>query len=472
MRHRPILCLALSLTPLVTDAQESPDAPALYNQYCAQCHGATLQGGNGQSLVDGIWNFGAGGGSIRRNIKHGITHLGMPAYESALDDGQIRALTDYILAKEKEGGAEKPPVPEEVQTHDYVLAIDHFAKDLDTPWSIAFLDDDTALITERPGRLRIVKDGTLAADAISGTPEVLAEGQSGLLDVAVDPEYQDNGWVYLAYGHGLEKRPGEDRAPAMTRLVRGQIKGNAWVKEETIFEAPADTYLTGRVHFGCRIIFDAEGHLYFSIGERGSEEHAQNLSLPNGKIHRINRDGSIPEDNPFVGRDGAMPSIFAYGNRNPQGLAFDPATGRIWETEHGPMGGDELNTIRPGKNYGWPVITYGRNYNGEPVSNLTRKEGMEQPSFYWRPSIAVCGLDVYRGGEFPKWAGAVLAGALRYESVAVLQVEDDRVMHEEVILKNVGRVRDVAVGPDGAIYVVTNSPGAVLRLTRKADRSY
>ncbi len=464
--------LSLALAPTAAFGQDAPDAPALYQQYCAQCHGATLQGGNGQSLVDGIWNFGGGGSSIRRNIKHGITHLGMPAYETALDDDQIRSLTDYILNAEKEGGAERPPVPTEVQTHDYNVAVEKWVENLEIPWSIAFLDNDTALITERPGRLRLVKGGKLDEKPIANTPDVLAEGQGGLLDVAVDPDYANNGWIYLAYSHGLDNKDEDGKTPSMTRIVRGKLEKGKWTAESPIFEAPKDTYLVSGVHYGCRIIFDAEGHLYFSIGERGSQDHAQDLTRPNGKVHRIHPDGTIPTDNPFVNTPDAIPSIYTFGNRNPQGLAYHAASNMIWESEHGPMGGDELNTIRPGKNYGWPVITYGRNYDGKPVSDITRNEGMEQPSYYWRPSIALCGLDVYTGSQFPKWTNALLVGALRYESVAVLQIEDNRVMHEEVILKNAGRVRDVSAGPDGAIYVVTNSPDAVLRLTANGERSY
>ncbi len=474
MNARAILSLGLSvaLAPTVAFAQDKPDAPALYQQYCAQCHGATLQGGNGQSLVDGIWNFGGSSGSIRRNIKHGITHLGMPAYEGAMEDDDIRALTDFLLAKEKEGGAEKPPVPSEVQTQDYIVGVETWVEGLDTPWGMAFLDDDTALITERPGTLRLVKGGKLADAPITGTPVVHAEGQGGLLDVATDPDYIDNGWIYLAYSHSLEPNEEGGKRPAMTRIVRGKLKDGAWTEEQTLFEAPKDTYVVSGVHYGCRIVFDAEGHLYFSIGERGSQDHAQDLSKPNGKVHRIHRDGTIPDDNPFVKTAGALPSIYTYGNRNPQGLAVSKATGLLWESEHGPMGGDELNVMASGKNYGWPVITYGRNYNGSSVSDLTRKEGMEQPRHYWRPSIAVCGIDIYTGSQFPKWENAVLVGALRYESVAVLQTEGDHVLHEETILKNVGRVRDVVTGPEGAIYVVTNSPNAVLRLTARGERSY
>lgn len=463
-----VACLFLPTSG--SHAQPGPDGKALYGQYCAQCHGAELQGGNAQSMLDGIWQFGEGKGYVARNIKHGITHLGMPAYESTLDDAQIEAITDFILNAEKERGVTRPAPPEEVQTLDYVVDVEQWVTGLEIPWGIAFPDADTALVTERPGRLRIVKNGKLDPKPVSGTPEVVVEGQGGLLDVAVDPDYAENGWVYLAYSHGLTG--GSERVPSMTRIVRGKVENGAWKNEQVVFEAPRESYLTGRVHFGCRIVFDDAGRLYFSIGDRGSQDMAQDLGVPNGKVHRVNRDGSIPADNPFVNTPGAMPSIFSYGNRNPQGLAWHSGDGLLWANEHGPMGGDELNAIRAGKNYGWPVITYGRNYNGTEVSSIRRKEGMEQPSFYWLPSIAVCGMDVYSGSQFPEWEGALLVGALKYESVAVMQVDEDRVMHEEVILKNAGRVRQVVAGPDGAVYVLTNSPDAILKLTKKSDRTY
>lgn len=468
----PIASMIALVPAALAPAQDAPDPAALYQQYCAQCHGENLEGGNAQSMVDGVWNYGAGSNYIARNIRNGITHLGMPGYGETLDDSEIRALTEFILSAEEERGAVKPPPPEELQTLDYNVAVEPWVEGLDVPWGIAFADADTALVTERPGPLRVVRDGVLDPAPVVGTPAVLAEGQGGMLDVAVDPDYAGNGWVYLAYSHALDAGEEEGRAPAMTRIVRGKIDDGEWRDQEVLFEASPETYLVGRVHYGSRIVFDADGLLYFSIGERGSEEDAQKLDRPNGKVHRIHRDGSIPEDNPFVDTPGALPSIFSYGNRNPQGIAIHPDSGVIWANEHGPMGGDELNTIGAGKNYGWPEITYGRNYNGQIVSEHTRKEGMEQPAYYWLPSIAVCGMDVYTGSQFPRWEGALLVGALKYESVAVLQVEGDRVMHEEVILKNAGRVRQVKAGPDGAIYVLTNEPGAVLKLTKKSERSY
>lgn len=451
---------------------EAPNAAALYQQHCAQCHGVNLEGGNAQSMLNGIWQFGDEAGYISRNIKHGITHLGMPAYEAVLSDREIRALTDYLLSAEREAGVEKPPPPDMVHTLDYEVKVEVWAEGLAIPWDIAFPDADTALITERPGGVRVVRSGELLPAPIAGTPEALHEGQGGMLAVAVDPEYAENGWIYLAYTHALSPGEGRRSPLAMTRLVRGRVADHRWVDEEVVYEAPHETYLPTRLHYGCRIVFDAEGYLYFAIGERGIQDHAQDLSRPNGKVHRIHRDGRVPEDNPFVGRADALPTIWSYGNRNPQGLAFHPETGLLWSSEHGPMGGDELNVIRPGRNYGWPVVTYGRNYNGTIVTDLRRKDGMEEPAWHWTPSTAVCGIDFYRGDEFPLWRNALMVGALKYEQVGLMTVVEDRVIHEEVILKNIGRVRHVVPGPDGAVYVVTNNPDQVLRLTRLRDRTY
>ena len=453
-----------SISVLMTNAQ---DGAALYQQNCAQCHGTDLNGGNATSLIDGIWQFGAENGYVTRNIKFGIPHLGMPSYEKTLSDNEIRSIVNYIRESENSAGAQKPPTPEELETMDYDITVETFADGLEIPWAIDFIDKNTALITERPGRLRIVKNGVLQAEPVRNTPEVLHEGQGGLLDVAVDPDYEDNGWIYLAYSHVLPSSGGS-RPPAMTRLERGKIRNNAWTESQVIFEAPHETYRTTRHHYGCRIVFDPDGYLYFAIGERGTGEHAQDITRPNGKVHRIYKDGSVPEDNPFYSEKNSIKSLYSLGNRNIQGMAVHPETGELWATEHGPMGGDELNLIRAGKNYGWPVITYGLNYNGTVITEETHRDGMEQPILYWKPSTAVCGLDFYRGDLFKKWKNRLLVGALKYEDVRLLQIEDERVVHEQVILKGAGRVRDVSSGPEGAIYVVLNNPGKVIRLTPKS----
>ncbi|WP_372794117.1 PQQ-dependent sugar dehydrogenase [Pontiella sp.] len=465
MKTLLILCFTAAALPIL-----GKTSAELYQEHCSHCHGIAFQGGNAQSLIDGIWQFGESTGHISRNIKFGITHLGMPAYADTLTDQEIRGLVDFLKKAESQADPEPLPLPTYLQTLDYEIQVDVFAEGLDTPWDIAFLNKDTALITERSGNLRVYADGRLYSKPVEGTPEVVAEGQGGLLAVAFDPDYAEEGnqWVYLAYSHGLEIGPNGRKAPAMTRIVRGRIDGNRWQDEEVIFEAPHETYRTTRHHYGTRIVFDQNKDLYFSIGDRGTGMNAQDPTRPNGKIHRIQRDGKIPRDNPYRRTKDAVKSIYSLGNRNPQGLVFHPETDELWASEHGPLGGDEINLIASGKNYGWPVITYGRNYNGSVISELTHKEGMEQPVWYWNPSTAVCGIDFYSGDLFPKWNNKLIVGALKYEDVRILSIEGHRVMHEEVILKNAGRVRDVCCGPDGAVYIVLNSPGTILKLTPKS----
>jgi len=447
---------------------ETPEGAELYNRYCATCHGTDLRGGNAQSLLDGIWQFGDGYGYVSRNIEFGIPHLGMPSYRDVLSDREIRTLVDYLYAEQEKAGAVKPDPPPTLESIDYVISTRIWVDNLEIPWAIVFLDEDTALITERPGRLRMVVDGTLLDEPVRGIPEVLHEGQGGLLDVNIDPNYAYNRWIYLSYSHVIEQRPGEERPPAMTRIVRGRIRDMEWTGEQVLYEAPHDTYRTTRHHYGSRIVFDRKGFLYFSIGDRGARQQAQDPARPNGKIHRIRPDGSIPPDNPFM--EKGLPTLYTLGNRNPQGLSVHPGTDQVWEAEHGPLGGDELNLIRKGVNYGWPVISYGRHYNGTTLTEYTEMEGYQQPVMYWKPSTAVCGIEFYRGEAFPGWKDRLLVCALKYEDVRLLNIKEDRVLHQEVILKNYGRVRDVGLDPAGNIYIVVNQPGRVLRLSPVSER--
>lgn len=474
MRHFDAFFLAiavfLNLCSIPAFGEEDP--AALYKNRCATCHGDDLSGGGAKGFTDGIWQFGADSNHIFNNIKEGIPDQGMPAFGDGLKDDEIKGLVKFLQQAEEKAGVTPQSIPERLLTLDYEVKVEVWVKDLEIPWAIDFPDEHTALITERPGRLRIVRDGVLQPEPVANIPEVLHQGQGGLMDVAIDPAYRENGWIYLAYSHALPQDDSAGKPPAMTRLVRGHLRDNAWSDEQVIYEAPHETYRTTRHHYGCRIVFDPQGRLYFSIGERGYADDAQDLSRPNGKIHRIYPDGKVPEDNPFVNRPGALPTIFTYGNRNAQGLAVHPITGRIWETEHAARGGDELNLLSPGSNYGWPKITYGIDYSGAIISPFTHLEGMEQPILYWRPSIAACGLDFYRGDLFPKWKNRLLVGALAFEEVRLLNIENDRVMHQEIILRNAGRVRDVTTGPGGAIYVVLNEPHCVLRLTPIGERDY
>ncbi len=439
--------------------------PEHYTRHCASCHGADMRGEIAQSLLDGSWQFGSRRNDIFRSVKFGHPHHGMPSWAAVLADEEIDTLVGFLLKEEARLGVMRPPLPTKLETQDYMINVEVVTEGLTSPWALQFLNQDRALITEQGGKLRIWENGQVLPDTVAGIPRVRTGGQGGLLDVAIDPDYSTNGWVYLSFSHALPKREGDDNIPGMTKVVRGKIVNNTWTEEQVLFEAPHETYTGGNGHFGSRIVFDPEGYLYFSIGERGMGDHAQDLTRPNGKVHRIYPDGRIPQTNPFYGQVGVIASIYSYGHRNPQGLAVHPETGQVWATEHGPLGGDELNLIRPGLNYGWPVISYGINYNGEIITEFFRKEGMEQPIYYWKPSIAVCGLDYYHGDLFPKWNNRLLVGALKFEEVQLLDIEKDRVMYRQTLLKNAGRVRDITTGPDGAIYVVLNRPDVVLRLS-------
>jgi len=453
--------IILGLSILV--AEDKHDGAELYQSYCATCHGMSLSGGNARSLNDGKWQFGSEWEEIFENISTGLEDYGMPGFAESLSEDQIESIMDFISDQTAQFKSKKPDTENIIETTVYKIGLQTWISDLEIPWALDFIDKSTALVTERPGNLRLVINGILMKEPIANTPIVLHKGQGGLMDVAIDPDYDQNKWIYLAYSHAMD--PKDDDSPAMTRIVRGRIENNTWIDQQNLYQAKSGHYFSTRHHYGCRIVFDKKGYLYFSVGDRGRRKKAQDISLPNGKIHRIYRDGSIPESNPFLKSKGAVPSIFCYGNRNPQGLAVHPQTDQLWETEHGPLGGDELNLIKSGINYGWPVITYGKNYNGTIITPYKKKEGMEQPILHWTPSIAVCGLDFYSGDQFPEWQNDLLVGALKYEEVRLVSLEDNRVIHDEVILKNYGRVRDVTCGPDGAIYVVLNEPDQILKLT-------
>lgn len=278
-----------------------------------------------------------------------------------------------------------------------------------------------------------------------------------MLEVALHPDYKNNGWVYVAFAGTEDKKKG------MTKIVRGRIQNNTWQDEAVIFESPSRFHHSTGQHWGTRLVFH-EGYLFFSIGDRGKQGEAQDLSKPNGKVHRIHDDGRVPEDNPFVSEPDAYPTIWTYGNRNPQGLDLHPLSGRIWESEHGPRGGDEINLIEGGNNYGWPLVTHGMNYSGTPITDKTTAPGMEAPKHYWTPSIAVCGIDFYEGNVFPEWKHNLMVGGLRSQEVHRLVIEDGQVVQDEIIVKGAGKIRDIASGLDGYLYLVLNSPDKIVRL--------
>lgn len=337
------------------------------------------------------------------------------------------------------------------------FTVETVAEGLSNPWGLVKLPDGRLLVTERRGTLRIIQDGQILPEPVSGTPQVLAKGQGGLLDIELHPDYAKNGWIYLSYSEPL------DDQKSLTVIARGRLNGTEWTDNEVVFRAPPEEYTAAGAHFGSRLEFDKDRNLFFSIGERGDMSNAQKLDNVKGKIHRIRDDGSIPPDNPFPGERSA--TIWTYGHRNPQGLRFDPKSGDLWETEHGPRGGDELNIIHKGLNYGWPVITYGINYNGTPISDKTEAPGMEQPVLQWTPSIAVCGIDFYEGDAFPRWKGNLFAAALAHQKLVRVEIgPDKKVVSQEILLEKTGRIRDVRCLDDGYIYLVYDQPGRIVRL--------
>lgn len=461
-----------------------PNADQLYATNCAACHGKDLSGGSAPSLLtqrhDPSNPEGPGGDRALYNaLRTGHADVAdLPASYGELTKQQAWALVVLIreaqFLADRAAGRLGPEASAGVtRTQHHAYTIEKVVGGLETPWAIDWLPDGRALITERGGALRVLgADGSLS-DPVRGTPDVREIGQGGLLEVAVHPQHAEsgNGWIYLAYTH--EQRV-DGKPLQMTRIVRGRLaERNAWADEQTIFEAPAETYLNGPLHYGCRIVLH-DGHIFWSIGERGRGEHAQDLTRPNGKVHRLHDDGRVPQDNPFLTTPGALPSIWSYGHRNPQGLVRHPLTGDLWDTEHGPRGGDELNRVLPGKNYGWPRIAFSMNYNGQPLSVPWQDEldepapsaadPFEMPVYRWMPVIAACGLDVARGDAFPRWSGDLLAGGLAGQAIDRVRVEAGRVVEHETILRDRGRVRDVAVGPDGLVYAVLNQPDEIIRL--------
>lgn len=350
-----------------------------------------------------------------------------------------------------------PAMAETYKSEKVSFEVETFAEGLEHPWGLAFLPDGRMLVTERPGRLRIVSiDGTVSAP-IAGVPEVYAQGQGGLLDVALAPDFARSRVIYLSYSE-----PGEGGAG--TAVSRARLGDAGLENVQLVFrQAPK---LSGGAHFGSRLVFSRDGHLYITTGDRRRGETAQSLALEQGKVIRVMLDGSVPRDNPFASQANASAKVWSYGHRNLQGAALHPETGALWTVEHGAMGGDEINTPKPGRNYGWPAITYGVDYSGAKIGEGTAKAGMEQPVHYWDPSIAPSGMLFYTGDRFPAWKNNLFVGSLKFGRLVRLEVNGERVTNEERLLEGFReRIRDVRQGPDGLIYLLTDEDnGRVLRV--------
>jgi len=447
--------------------QRTGQVSATYAQMCASCHGVKMEGGSAPSMLDEVWTNGGDDESLARVISEGVPGKEMPAWSATMSVKEIRSMVIFIReqrAKFKNEQTRTAPPVESItvksQLHNYQLKT--WVGGLKDPWSLAFLPDNRAVVTEKRGRFYLIEAGKLSNTPIAGLPEIDNDSQAGLFDVVPHPDYAKNGWLYIAFSDLQKNADGKN--VSLTRIIRGKLRDGALVEQQTIFQAPLTTYPgAGGVHFGGRIAFDRQGYLFFTIGERGKMDNAQNLAVPMGKVHRIFDDGRIPNDNPFVNVPTADHTIWSYGHRNPQGLAFHPGTGDLYDVEHGPRGGDEINLVKPGRNYGWPVITYGMNYDGTPLAAGTAKDGLEQPIKYWVPSIAPCGASFYRGELFPKWQNQLFVASLAVEELHRIEIVDQKVVTDEVIFKGLGRIRHVIPGPDGALYVLL--PARIVRLT-------
>jgi glucose/arabinose dehydrogenase len=346
-----------------------------------------------------------------------------------------------------------------LDTNQHRVNLETVIEGLEHPWGLAFLPGGDIMVTERDGRLRLIREGRLLADAVDGLPEIREHGQGGLLGIAIHPAFEQNRYLYLAFA-------GKGRGGYSTEVIRGQLNGMRLEAIETLFVAAPKS--RGGRHFGSRLVFDRKGHLFISLGDRGEQDHAQDRSDHRGSLIRLNADGSVPADNPFVDDDRFRPEIYTYGNRNMQGMAIHPVTGAVWTHEHGPQGGDEVNVMRAGVNYGWPVITYGVNYGiGTKIGEGTSKPGMAQPIHKWVPSIAPSGMAFYDGAAFPNWRGDLFVGSLKFGELVRLELDGERIVEEERMFGGeFGRIRDVVSGPDGLIYILTDERnGKLLRLS-------
>lgn len=339
------------------------------------------------------------------------------------------------------------PLQDEVKNY----TLETVVSGIQIPWGITWLPDGTMLVTEKTGILYQVKDGVKTE--IKNLPKVYNRGQGGLLDVVLHPDYAKNGWIYITYASTEGEGDGGN-----TKLIRAKLQDGSLIQIESLYKASPNT--TKGQHFGSRIVFDKEGFIYFSAGERGDHfVNPQDITRDNGKIYRLNDDGSIPKDNPFVGKEGAKEAIYSYGHRNPQGLAMNPFTGAVWEHEHGPQGGDEINIIKKATNYGWPVVTYGIDYDGTSISTKSEKPGIEKPIYYWLPSIAPSGMAFVTSDRYPDWKGHLLVGSLKFQYLELVKLKEDTIIGRQKIAVNIGRVRNVAQGPDGYIYIAVEGKG-------------
>lgn len=448
-----VLFLSYSFVTDKPQAASPKSTRELYLQHCASCHGAKLE-----RFAARQWVYGNSVNEVSSTIKNGRPPIGMPAYGKAMTDEQIRAMAEYMIAEVPKVPANEPSKfnsKDTLKSNNFSFVLEEVVgENLNIPWGMAFLPNGDMLVTEKSGKLFQVSKGIMTQ--IEGLPQIFIKGQGGLMDVVLHPEFKTNHLIYISYADG------ESPTLVNTSIARAELIDGKLLNLKRIFHALPNS--NSGVHFGDRMIFDKSGYLFLSVGERGTKENAQNLTNYCGKIHRILDDGSIPSDNPFVNTPNAIGSIWSYGHRNPQGLYYDRATDVIWENEHGPKGGDELNIIKKGANYGWPVITFGVDYDGTIISPDTAKIGYKQPVSYWIPSIAPSSLTRVKGTVYKGWEGDFLSGSLSFEYLDRLIMKNNKVVGREKLLQKIGRVRNVVQGPDGYIYVAVEKSGKIYKL--------
>jgi len=449
-------------------AARPPASPAqqIFTDVCAGCHGVGLTGGRAPSLFAERLLAERTDDELLHTVQNGVPNGGMPSFKDQYSEEQTRQIIAYLRIQGGRLQARPPFVPnpsnQVVKSQKQTFRIEVVTTGLDTPWGEAFLPDGRMLVTERAGRLRIVDQKGKLSPPVKGTPVPFVRQDGGLLDVVVHPDYRRNGWIYLSYSEvrpGVTPEPGSDTAPklappTMTVLVRGRIKNNEWTDQQTVFRTSPELYTTPSDHYGSRFLFDKQGDLYYSLGERHNMANAQNLAVPMGKIHRVRDDGAPLPTNPFAGQAGAAPTIWSYGHRNPQGLAFNPVTGDLWETEHGPSGGDEINVIERGANYGWGAVSMGL----EPGITRQHAPGMIDPVAYYTPTIAPSGITFYSGSKYPGWKNNLFVAALAGQKLLRIETSGKKIVAQETLFEAYGRVRDVKVGPDGLLYVLLQNP--------------
>ena len=455
-------------------------ANEIYNTTCAACHGTSAQPGpSARALFAADFLSSRTDAQIVQVLTDGLTSTPNHSFKTLFFPDEIAQMPALLRIR---GGIVNRKVGAVPDINGKVFAsqkasfkAETVAKGFDQPWGMAFLPDGRLIFTERSGNIRFLgKDGSVSAP-VKGTPAVFVRQDGGMLDIALHPDFAKNGWIYLSYTTvqpGYQVQPGDDAAPnmaplTMTYVVRGKVNANnEWVEQQMLFNPPADSFRVAADHYGSRFLFDGKGHFFWSMGERHDMQMSQNLASPLGKIHRLNDDGSVPKDNPFVNTPGALPSIWTFGHRNPEGLSFDPATGLFWETEHGPVGGDVVNIIEPGKNYGWGMATFGL----EPGIGRLHATGVTDPITFYNPSIGPSGIAFYTGNKFPAWKGNLLVTGMVGQKLIRLEIKDRQIVSQETLLQDYGRVRDVKTAPDGTIYVLLQNMngdpkgGSIVRL--------